>query len=92
MADDDISDARLTNLIFRVPPGTTRYWAFPYGPLWPGFIVDVIVFSLVIGASVESVRALRRMRRQKRRLCTACAYPLGIGSVCPECGLSQRSA
>jgi hypothetical protein len=63
-------------------------------PVWPGFLVSVMVVAAGLWAAECGARtAVRRVRRMRTPYghCPACGYDLaGIdGAVCPECGVSQ---
>ncbi len=63
--------------------------ALPLTPVWPGFVVDWLVWSTVWFAPLIGIAALRRRRRRRKGLCVHCGYSLtGLpeGAVCPECG------
>ena len=77
-------------------PGTTRLrWAFTVGgverpfpmlPVWPGFIVNTLLYAAVLWLLIPGPFVLRRVIRVTRGLCPACAYPRGESDVCSECG------
>ena len=62
----------------------------PYGPLWPGFAINTILYAAIVGVLCMFVplklRRWWRARRIKRGLCPACAYPVGTNPRCTECG------
>ncbi len=66
----------------------------PLGLLWPGFLVNSVLYAVIIWLPLFCLFALRRaIRRSRRRLlghCLNCDYDLrGAGQdVCPECGLA----
>lgn len=63
--------------------------ALPLTPVWPGFVVDLLLWSTVWFAPLTGIAALRRWRRKCKGLCIHCGYSLtGLpeDSVCPECG------
>jgi hypothetical protein len=57
-----------------------------YGPIWPGFAINTLLYAAVVWLLFAAPFALRRRRRIKRSLCPACAYPVGDSEVCTECG------
>lgn len=57
----------------------------PVDPLWPGFLANSLVYAVALGLLWFSPGMLRR-RYRRRELCVHCGYPLGIGTICPECG------
>lgn len=71
-----------------------RRWALserlrkiPLFPLWPGFLLNAIVWGFPV-LLVPLVNGRRRARRTRRGLCVRCGYDLRSGSltICPECG------
>jgi hypothetical protein len=56
-------------------------------PLWPGFLVNALVWGFPV-VLVPLVKGHRRARRERRGLCARCGYDLRSGSltICPECG------
>jgi hypothetical protein len=64
----------------------------PYRPLWPGLVLDSLLYSffwLAIFAVLICPYALRRAHRVRRGLCRRCAYDrrgLSDAAPCPECG------
>ena len=70
----------------------------PLRPIWPGFAVDALLFTvpayLALVLVGECAAMLRRWRRRRKGLCPACGYDLaGLdGTRCPECGRADSSA
>lgn len=70
----------------------------PLRPVWPGFVVDVLVFSippyLLLVFVGGGIAMRRRSRRRRSGLCIACGYDLSgmDGSRCPECGRATIAA
>jgi len=63
--------------------------ALPLQPIWLGLVVDNVVCSttwLALFCIVIQLTIGRRHRREKRWLCPFCCYPIGVSSVCTECG------
>jgi hypothetical protein len=58
----------------------------PYLPLWPGFALNTLFYASLLGLLFLGPGRLRRYLRGRRGLCPACAYPVGEGPVCTECG------
>jgi hypothetical protein len=58
----------------------------PMLPIWPGFLINTLLYAVVWWLLSAAPFALRRRRRIKRGLCPACAYPIGDSAVCTECG------
>jgi len=58
----------------------------PLTPLWPGFVVDTLVFAALAALILGGWRWMGRRWRLMRSRCPACNYPLGTSPVCTECG------
>jgi hypothetical protein len=58
----------------------------PLLPVWGGFVIDSIVYGIVLWPVAHAVFLLRGVLRRRRNLCPACAYPVGSSPVCTECG------
>jgi|GEM_PF-3319102 len=73
---------------------TNRSW--PFSPVFPGVIINTLLFALPWYALFFGIGAARRWNRCRRGLCPRCAYDLAGNTtgVCPECGASspQRGA
>ena len=66
--------------------GTQSYpRAVPLLPVWPGFAVNTAFYAAVLWLPFGPF-ALRRFIRRKRGQCLRCGYPMGMSSVCTECG------
>lgn len=66
-----------------------RPFRMPLHPLWPGFVVNSMLFASVWGITLLGPGQVRRFIRRERSLCPHCAYDLRatpVGSPCPECG------
>lgn len=64
--------------------------ALPFTPLWPGFAVDVLLWSAAGMVLAGCISGLRRSIRRRRGCCVNCGYSRTgrrEGSVCPECGM-----
>ena len=61
---------------------------FPLRPIWPGFAVNTLFYSVVLWLLICGPFVLRRFIRMKRGRCVKCGYDLRHGEhdVCPECG------
>jgi hypothetical protein len=72
--------------------GNLGHAQLPVLPLFPGFVVDTALYSLVwyllIFTPPQLYRAGRRRFRVSKGLCSACAYDLkgAANGPCPECG------
>ena len=63
--------------------------ALPLMPLWPGFVVNVLLFAAVWFVLMHSCNSLRRSLRRRRGCCIYCGYSrrgLPTNAACPECG------
>jgi hypothetical protein len=77
-----------------VPPGsaTPGPAGVPFRPIWPGFLVDTLVYAVALmplwWALTVPRRFVREVGRLRRGRCIACGYDLGYDFVhgCPECG------
>lgn len=57
---------------------------------WPGFLVNWLIYSLLILGVVRGPSFLRRIIRLRSDRCTACGYILKGLDRCPECGTPAR--
>ena len=55
-------------------------------PIWLGFVVNTLLYAVVLWLLICGPFVLRRRIRVKRGLCPKCAYPMGESGVCRECG------
>jgi hypothetical protein len=58
----------------------------PAQPVWHGMILNTLVYALLLWLLFLAPFTARRMIRRRRGLCETCAYPVGVSSVCTECG------
>lgn len=69
-----------------VPP-FARGRAIPLHPVFPGFAVDTLLYSVAAWLAFELLARLRGSLRRVRSRCPGCGYPLESGSArCSECG------
>lgn len=61
----------------------------PWLPRWPGFLLNSLFYAAILWLVWFTPGATRRAHRHRRGQCTACAYPLGEGEVCSECGVTR---
>ncbi|MGH9893632.1 MAG: hypothetical protein ACREA0_16925, partial [bacterium] len=60
----------------------------PMIPMFPQFAYGAGIYALLLWIPVTVGSRLRRWRRLHRGRCPACAYPMGTGALCTECGES----
>lgn len=58
----------------------------PFLPIWPGFAINTLLYAAAIWLLFAAPFSLRKRWRIRRGRCPHCAYPVGAGSVCTECG------
>jgi hypothetical protein len=58
----------------------------PFVPIWPGFLINTLLYGAVLWLLICGPPALRRSVRLRRGRCPRCGYPAGASSVCTECG------
>ena len=63
--------------------------ALPLRPIWPGFAVNTLLYTVILWLLICGPFELRRLLRRKRGLCITCGYDLGGAEheACPECGV-----
>jgi len=64
----------------------------PIRPIWPGFLINTLFYTIVLWLLIPGPFALRRLIRIKRGRCRKCGYDLRgtPGSGCPECGWNRE--
>jgi hypothetical protein len=67
-----------------------RKW-LPLAPLWPGFAINTLFYTAVLGLLFIAPGWVKRRIRARRCQCPACAYPIGSSDVCTECGRPVKS-
>ena len=72
---------------WRVSSGTYICKALPLLPLWPGLVVNAVVYALALGTTHRGFDYARRLARRRKGACIQCGYPMGGTMRCPECGL-----
>ena len=58
----------------------------PVVPLWGGFAVNTLLFSMPAIGGVWFLTWRREVRRRRLGLCAGCGYPVKGLERCPECG------
>ena len=67
-------------------PAATYSVALPLRPLIVGLTLDVAIYCALMRAAFVWCRRSVAWARGRKGLCVRCAYPIGPGSRCPECG------
>ncbi|MEQ9095993.1 MAG: hypothetical protein RIE32_06990 [Phycisphaerales bacterium] len=78
----------------------TRYavtdrFALPLLPIWPGFLLNTLLYALLLFIAWRLPGVLRRAVRRRRGRCVGCGYDRGgldAGAACPECGAGAGAA
>ncbi len=71
------------------PVARTDYLnALPCQPIWPGFVLNTFFYVVILWLLFAVPGVVRRRIRIKRGQCAACGYPVGVSSVCTECGVA----
>lgn len=60
--------------------------ALPLMPVWPGLVVNFLVFAAVAMCAMVTPGWIVRERRRCRGHCVWCGYPKGNAATCSECG------
>lgn len=65
-----------------------QYVLLPYRPIWIGFAINTVFYTLIVMMIAWIVRQARHARRMRKGLCPYCAYELhhDFRAGCPECG------
>ena len=58
----------------------------PLRPVWPGFALNCLIFSIGWALVLPVPRKLRCQRRRSLQLCVNCRYSVKGLDRCPECG------
>lgn len=68
--------------------GTAWVRLLPIRPLWVGFTLDAVLYSVGWGALIAAIGFTRRYGRIRTCHCASCGYSLtgNTSGVCPECG------
>ncbi|MCI0630278.1 MAG: hypothetical protein L0Y44_06440 [Phycisphaerales bacterium] len=65
---------------------------FPFKPIGVGAAFNTVFYAAIVRLLFAAPGFFRRRMRIKRGLCPACAYPVGAGETCTECGKPVRTA
>ena len=69
--------------------GSQSWKALPIHPIYFGFVVNTIVYAVLVWSVTLGPFTVRRAIRRKRGRCIKCGYDLrgtSGGGACPECG------
>lgn len=77
---------RLKDVPAPVRGGAPRLRVLGVEPFWPGLLINIALYAATLWLLLQFPSVLRRSLRIRRRLCPACAYPVGASPVCTECG------
>ena len=94
----------LSGLEYRTSPQLAAVWPrtntglLSLNPIWPGFIGNTLVYSMLVVLLLPSTRrVVRRHTRLSRGHCPECDYPIAslarpdiVMTRCPECGHQSR--
>ncbi|MBY0308138.1 MAG: hypothetical protein K2Q09_05305, partial [Phycisphaerales bacterium] len=69
--------------------GLTVPWALPLVPVNGLFAADVAFSFVLLGLLLFGRAVVQDRRRSAAGRCVQCAYPLGVGGRCPECGWQE---
>lgn len=73
---------------FPWPYGVNQLRGIPLTPVWPGFVLNTLFYTVILWLLWSAPFATRRLIRKRRGRCARCGYDLtGVKhDVCPECG------
>jgi len=58
----------------------------PVRPIPSGFVINTLFYTLILWLLFVAPFTARRIIRRRRGMCEKCAYPIGVSTVCTECG------
>lgn len=70
--------------------GNSDVYELPLRPIWPGFLINTLLFTALWAAALPLPRLLRNSIRRANGLCICCRYPVSELERCPECGTDVR--
>jgi len=76
----------------RVVAGSTVTRAVPLRPVWPGFVVNTVLYAATATVVLRVIRLAYGRLRTTLGKCPSCGYPVGVSEVCTECGGEVRAA
>jgi hypothetical protein len=59
----------------------------PLMPVWPGFVINSLVYATLAGVAVCCPGVVRRAARRRSGRCVMCGYEVAGLARCPECGV-----
>jgi hypothetical protein len=59
-------------------------YAVPFRPVLFGTVLNTLLLATLLW--LVPLRQVRGYLRQRRGRCPSCAYPMGVSSICSECG------
>ena len=70
----------------RIPGTNTQPVLLPLKIIWPGFIVNTLLYAMLPFLLFSMKFKMRGYIRFIRKQCIKCGYPIGQSEVCTECG------
>jgi hypothetical protein len=67
-------------------PSQTATLRFAFEPVWPGFVLNSLLYAMPVASLIVAAGLLRARRRRRRGRCVRCNYDLAGLDACPECG------
>jgi hypothetical protein len=88
--DDGVKDGVAISIRRDTDGWVTEARVLPVRPIWPGFAIDIALFTMAWLASFVVVTTVRSTARRRRGRCPRCGYDLRHleRAACPECGRS----
>jgi len=69
--------------------GVTLNRTVPYVPIWPGYLINTLIYAAAAFALLSllaRLQSIRRDRKARSGICLSCGYHVGSLATCPECG------
>jgi hypothetical protein len=88
--DGGVKDGVAINIRRDTAGQVTEARILPVRPIWPGFAINIALFTMMWLASLMVVTTVRSTARRRRGRCPRCGYDLRyrVRRACPECGRS----
>lgn len=81
--------------MLRLPSGSWEGCLVPLTILWPGFLLNTLMYAAILATLFLVPGRLRRTLRRRRGRCTHCNYDRrglpATDTLCPECGQPPRA-